>query len=163
MIGTALPADRVNNLELQVSGLLTRVASLEAADLALDTRLDTLEADWVAYTVVLTGAVGSAVGRYKQLGNTTIHFTIEFTASAAGAGSFEFSLPVNAARAQFHPFGTCLTQDVSAGGFFFGTTYRGTTAGRVQIASGNGAVSAAFPFAWASGDTAQIEGTYEAA
>jgi hypothetical protein len=133
--------------------------------------------DWQSYTPTLTGSGSnptlgsgsSATGRYQRNGKTiTGRADILFGSSgvAAGTGQYIISLPVAAAVPLPRAMGTAILFDSSAGLFYTGVVYQGTTASNARVALNNNAslvASTGTPFTEAANDQFWLEFAYEAA
>lgn len=142
----------------------------------LGQRIDQLEQARVtrseAWTPTVTGFAASAIdGRFTRIGRV-VHYRLIATASGAGTGAFDFTLPVASSAVLYpdlFPIGTALAWDVSAALIWFGQTAirsAGTKAAMfypVNATGGNAAAGAGAPFVWATGDRLWMSGTYESA
>lgn len=159
----------------------TWVAGLALTATQLNQQLrDNLKAigdPWTAYTPQWTSTAtaptlgnGVITGGYMQAGKL-VHFWAKVTMGTTttyGTGAYRLSLPVSIASTYPARFTTAMF-DASAAFHFQGMTYSvsGTTA-PIGVDNGAtdghiGAVGPAVPFTFATGDTIEIIGTYEAA
>jgi hypothetical protein len=128
-----------------------------------------IQAAWTSYTPTWTATGtnpvlnnGTIAGNYMQVGKT-IHFRISLTfgsTTTVGSGAYIFGLPVTA-------IGTTAVLAVGvmvhSGSRNTRLGYLTTTTGLVLTDMSGANVTNAVPFAWASGDTIGIQGSYEAA
>jgi hypothetical protein len=122
---------------------------------------------WGATTTNPTVGNGTVVGASKQAGKT-VHYRIVVTfgsTTAVGSGTYTFTLPTAALEpATYLPAGTCTLRDTSAATTRLGVAFYEGSADTVRLQTmDDAAVTHAAPFAWATGDTIAICGTYEAA
>ena len=127
-----------------------------------------LGAAWTAFTPTLTNfAATITMARYKQIGKT-VHYVMCLSLTAAPTGSMRFSLPVAIEPswdiAAGPVIGAVAAYDAAPGAYRLGTaTYDSTTnAGMIASDTAGANWNATTPITWASGDTIQINGTYEA-
>lgn len=127
--------------------------------------------EFTAWTPVLTATTtnpainnGTSTGRYRQEGKQ-VFFTAKIvfgSTSTFGSGSWFLSLPV--ARASGGVVrASGLYIDTSAGTYYIGVNYAGTTTtiGLAYSASPILAVTPTAPMTWATTDEVEVSGTYE--
>jgi len=159
----------------------TALAAVEdaavAADVALDARVDTLEAGapaWTAYAPVIGGSSsnpsmgnGTLTGRYRQDGKT-VHIRIECvfgSTSTFGSGVYFFTLPVAPKVNSLLPG---MYIDSSAASARYGLTAQmilASTSGsnmRIAVDGTTSVVGSTLPATMAQGDAIYLSGTYEA-
>lgn len=128
---------------------------------------------WQSWTPTWTNVtIGNAtvVAKYVQTGKTVdFLLSVVWGSTTSASGQFTYSLPVttSANYAIRHAIGLCLLFDTSAGLTNQSVTrWVGTTTGDIVYIAGTLAqtnTSSTAPWTWATGDTIQISGTYEAA
>lgn len=125
---------------------------------------------WTAYTPTWASAGtqpaignGTIAGSYTLVGKTC-HFIVTLTAGSTttfGTGTWTFSLPVTAVSGT-PVLGGCYLSD--SGSPYPGVTRQAsTTEAWAVTALPGGFADATTPFAWGSGDTLRLQGTYEIA
>jgi hypothetical protein len=140
-----------------------------AGDDTLAADINALTPTWTSYSPAWNGSVsnpsignGSLQGWYTKVGKL-VHVRISLvigSTSTGGSGRWTFTLPFAAAAQQ------CLAavaEDTSASTRYGGAAWVTPGAGvfAVALGSGNGGVTSAVPFTWASGDQLYISGSYE--
>lgn len=169
--------------QTSVSGLDTRLTSIEATDTtqtsdisSLDTRVTALETGvWTAYTPVwhssgTAPSIGNGIltGAYVQVGKIVFFRAyLELgSTSNPGSGVYWIGLPVaaNTAANAYQAIAGWL-QDSSAGSHKTAVTQvvQPNGIGRIAYDGSSSGVSNVLPFTWANGDAICISGVYEAA
>lgn len=114
---------------------------------------------------------GTLAGRFVQFGKL-VHFYIHVVAGTTttfGTGSYTFGLPVTGASVAGSPLGPAYALDSSASVFAYAAAIYATTAtfNVQQPATWPTGIANSFgqtaPWTWATSDTLDISGTYEAA
>jgi hypothetical protein len=133
-----------------------------------------LSTPWTAYTPTWTAVTtnptignGTLSGAYLKVGKT-VHYriTIKFGSTTnVGSGGYFFTLPVapSAAYTYGGPMGMAGCYDVSTNSIFPRHAVFNTGSQVHLFDASNNRVNNATPVAWATNDTIQISGTYEAA
>ncbi len=127
---------------------------------------------WTSYTPTWTAATtnptlgnGTLTGAYLSAGKLTV-FRVRLTIGSTttiGSGSYAFALPATANTIGNEPVGNGFIRDNSAATFRMRHAYMNTT-GTVRLSDEGGAhVSDTVPWTWASADTLNLWGMYEAA
>lgn len=177
----ATAADLRNNftaIQTEANALLTVLAGGSAGQVltGVGTTL-TWAGSYAAYTTTwaASGAApaignGTLVGRYAQIGKH-VHFTIQLTAGTTttfGTGAYSFSLPATPAGPSVTVVGAAFAFDVSASSS--NTAVVVLTGGNINIhypATWPSGVDTVYgqttPWTWATSDTMNISGVYEAA
>lgn len=126
---------------------------------------------WTAYTPTWTSSGtapaignGTLTGAYLKAGKLVV-FRLKLTigsTTTVGTSTYRFGLPVAAIGLDV-PVGQGLVFDTSASDRrFCGAYTTATTEVTLRTTNDNAVVSATGPFAWATGDTIDITGTYQA-
>jgi len=126
---------------------------------------------WVPgpFNITVSGTpvgLGNAVlgCRYQQMGKlvtTDIQFTIGSTTTIAGSGYWQFLVPV--ASAGYSNYGVWLAQVAADNTTYYGVSFINSTGYITMFLQGtNTLVGETHPVAWATGDSLNMQITYEA-
>lgn len=125
-------------------------------------------AGWEPYTPSFVSPAvlgnGSLTGAYQRGAGRTVHYKLRLvwgSTTVGGAGAFQWTLPFVAADSG--AAGNARLIDVSAGLQFYRHAFKNGGANIALAAEASGTfVQATVPFTFATGDTVDINGTYEA-
>lgn len=125
---------------------------------------------WTALSTNPTLGNGTLTGYYIQLGKT-VFFRIQLafgSTTTAGNGNWSLTLPTTQNHPNLSPIGNVMVSDASTATYSFGTAVTTISAlggGADKFISyvGSNPIGSGSPWAWATGDSYSITGTYEAA
>lgn len=124
---------------------------------------------WTSYTPAVSGWTqgnGTLTGVYMQAGkwvNARVAFTVGSTTTIAGTLTLSLPVSAHAVYTGGYPIGAALLLDTSLNNRYQRFTVA-TSATTVQMSDlSNARVTATVPFTWATGDTVDLQVTYEAA